>query len=114
MNSDCLFCKINSREIVADIVYEDDLVLAFKDVNPQAPVHNLIIPKKHISTLNEINTDDQALIGHMVLTAKKIAAENELSESGYRLVMNCNQQGGQTVFHIHFHLMGGRQLTVLG
>ena len=114
MNSDCLFCKINSREIAANIVYEDDLVLAFRDVNPQAPVHNLIIPKRHISTLNEISTDDQALIGHMVLTAKKIAAENDLSESGFRLVMNCNQQGGQTVFHIHLHLMGGRQLTVLG
>lgn len=110
----CLFCQIANHEIPADIVYEDDLVTAFKDTSPQAPIHTLIVPKRHISTLNDAEPGDQALIGHMVLTASKLAAENNISESGYRLIMNCNAQGGQTVFHIHLHLMGGRQLTVLG
>jgi histidine triad (HIT) family protein len=114
MTSDCLFCKIANRDIPANIVHEDEWVLAFEDVSPQAPVHNLIIPKKHISTINDIGPDDKTLIGHMVLTAQKLAAENSLTEPGYRLVMNCNQDGGQTVFHIHLHIMGGRQLTVLG
>ncbi len=114
MSSDCLFCKIASGDIPSDIVYEDDQVVAFKDINAQAPVHTLIIPKKHISTINDIEPDDQSLVGYMVLTAKKIAAENNLSEPGFRLIMNCNQEGGQTVFHIHLHLLGGRQLRALG
>jgi histidine triad (HIT) family protein len=114
MNDDCLFCKINHRSIPADIVYEDDLVLAFKDISPQAPCHILIIPKVHINTINDIDSSHQSLLGHMVLTAKNIAAENALSDSGYRLIMNCNQDGGQTVFHIHLHILGGRQMVGFG
>ena len=114
MNSDCLFCKIANKDIASDIVYEDEQVVAFKDINPQAPVHTLIIPKKHISTINDIDADDESLVGYLVSVARKLAADNNLSEPGYRVVMNCNQQGGQTVFHIHLHLLGGRQLTSLG
>ena len=111
---DCLFCKIANHDIRSDIVYEDDQVVAFRDITPAAPVHTLIIPKKHISTINDVEVEDQSLIGYMVLTAKRLAAENKLSDPGFRLVMNCNQQGGQTIFHIHLHLLGGRQLTALG
>ncbi len=114
MSDDCLFCKIINKDIPADIVYEDDKVLAFRDINPQAPIHTLIIPRKHINTINDATPDDQELIGHMVLTAAKIAKENDVDEPGYRLVMNCNAQGGQTVFHIHLHILAGRQLGHLG
>jgi histidine triad (HIT) family protein len=114
MTSDCLFCKIVSEKIPADIVYQDDHVVAFRDISPQAPTHILIIPRKHISTINELESTDQQLVGHLVLTAQKLAEAEGISESGFRLVMNCNQEGGQTVYHIHMHLMGGRQLTVLG
>ena len=114
MTSDCLFCKIVSEKIPADIVYQDDHVVAFRDISPQAPTHILIIPRKHISTINEIASTDQQIVGYLVLTAQKLAAAEGISESGFRLVMNCNQDGGQTVYHIHMHLMGGRQLTVLG
>ena len=114
MASDCLFCKISNGDIPTDFVYQDDQVLAFRDINPQAPTHILIIPKKHISTINEVELADQMLVGHLVMTAQKLAKEQGIAESGFRLVMNCNQEGGQTVYHIHMHLMGGRQLTVLG
>ena len=114
MNADCLFCKIANHDIPSDIVYEDERVVAFNDINPQAPVHLLIIPRKHISTINDIETADESLVGYLVSVAKKLAEKNDLSEPGYRIVMNCNQQGGQTVFHIHLHLLGGRQLTHLG
>lgn len=114
MNSDCLFCKIINTDIPADIVYEDDQVLAFKDISPQAPTHILIIPKAHISTLNDLDMSHQTLIGHMVLTANKIAADKGLSEPGYRLIMNCNEDGGQTVFHIHLHILGGRSMVGFG
>lgn len=114
MSEDCLFCKIISKEIPADIVYEDDKVLAFRDINPQAPIHILIIPHKHINTINDANKDDQNLLGYMVLVAAQIAKDNGVDESGYRLVMNCNAEGGQTVFHIHLHILAGRQLTQLG
>ena len=114
MTSDCLFYKIVSEKIPADIVYQDDHVVAFRDISPQAPTHILIIPRKHISTINEIASTDQQIVGYLVLTAQKLAAAEGISESGFRLVMNCNQDGGQTVYHIHMHLMGGRQLTVLG
>jgi len=114
MNADCLFCKIANHDIPSDIVYEDERVVAFNDINPQAPVHSLIIPRKHISTINDIETADESLVGYLVSVAKKLAEKNDLSEPGYRIVMNCNQQGGQTVFHIHLHLLGGRQLTHLG
>lgn len=108
---DCLFCKIVKREIPAEIVYEDEQVLAFNDINPQAPTHILIIPKQHIATLNDIEERDQALVGRLPLTAARLAAERGFAEDGYRVVMNCNDQGGQTVYHIHMHLMGGRRFT---
>lgn len=114
MAQDCLFCKVANNEIPTDLVYEDDTVLAFTDINPQAPLHMLIIPRKHISTINDATTQDQELLGHMLLTAAKIAKENKVDESGYRLIVNCNEQGGQTVFHIHLHILAGRQLTHLG
>lgn len=108
---DCLFCKIIKREIPADIVYEDDHVLAFNDISPQAPIHQLIIPKQHISTLNDIDEADLALVGRLQFTAAKLASEQGFAEDGYRVVMNCNEMGGQTVYHIHMHLMGGRAFT---
>ncbi|MBA3582300.1 MAG: histidine triad nucleotide-binding protein [Gammaproteobacteria bacterium] len=108
---DTIFDKIIRREIPADIVYEDVDVLAFKDVAPKAPIHILIIPKKRIPTINDIKVEDATLLGKLFLTAQKIAAEQGISESGYRVVMNCNADAGQTVFHIHLHLLGGRQLA---
>jgi histidine triad (HIT) family protein len=114
MSDDCLFCKIAAREIPADIVYEDDEVIAIKDINPQAPIHLLVIPKRHIDTVNDISENDQMLSGYMTLIGSRLAAENGIEESGYRLILNCNREGGQTVFHIHMHLLGGRQLTRLG
>ncbi len=108
---DCLFCKIVNNEVPAKIVYRDDLVLAFEDINPQAPHHILIIPQKHISTINELTSEDNELIGHMVQTAKLLAKELNVADEGYRLVMNCNASAGQTVFHVHIHLMGGRRFT---
>jgi histidine triad (HIT) family protein len=114
MTQNCLFCKIANKQIPADIVFEDEQVIAFRDISPQAPVHQLIIPRRHITTLNDVVHDDRALIGHMVYTASQLAAAEKLSAPGYRLIMNCNQDGGQTVFHIHLHLLGGRQLTHFG
>jgi histidine triad (HIT) family protein len=108
---DCLFCKIIDREIPGDIVFEDDEVLAFNDLNPQAPTHILIVPKKHIATLNDIEEGDLSLVGRLQYTAAWLAAERGFAEEGYRLVMNCNEAGGQTVYHIHMHLMGGRRFT---
>lgn len=108
---DCLFCKIAKGDIPAKIIYHDDLVIAFDDINPQAPCHKLIVPLKHISTLNDLTTDDNKLVGHMVNTAKNIANDLKIAEDGYRLVMNCNAGAGQTVFHIHAHLLGGRRFT---
>ncbi len=107
---DCLFCKIADKSIPSDIVYEDDKVVAFRDVNPQAPTHILIIPRQHIATLNDVSVDDNQLVGHIINTAKTIAANEGLANDGYRVAMNCNRHGGQTVFHIHLHLLGGRQL----
>lgn len=107
-----IFGKIIRREIPADIVHEDDHVIAFKDVNPQAPVHLLIIPKnEEIPTLNDAGGDHQALLGHMMLTASRLATEHGIAESGYRLIMNCNKEGGQTVYHLHLHLLGGQQMS---
>ncbi|GEK46207.1 histidine triad nucleotide-binding protein [Halomonas pacifica] len=108
---DCLFCKIINREIPADIVYEDEHVLAFNDINPQAPTHMLIIPKTHIATLNDLEEADLALVGRLQYTAAKLAKEAGFAEEGYRVLMNCNEKGGQTVYHIHMHLMGGRRFT---
>ncbi|AEG59417.1 histidine triad nucleotide-binding protein [Desulforamulus ruminis] len=107
---DCLFCKIISKEIPAEIVYEDDRTLAFKDIRPAAPAHILVIPKKHIPTLVDLQAEDVELMGHIVLTASRLADKLGVSEEGFRLVSNCKEAGGQTVFHIHFHLIGGRQM----
>jgi histidine triad (HIT) family protein len=108
---DCLFCKIINEEIPATIIYRDDLVIAINDINPQAPQHKLIVPHKHISTLNELHAEDNELVGHMVQTAKLIAKNLDVAEDGYRLVLNCNADAGQTVFHIHLHLLGGRYFS---
>jgi histidine triad (HIT) family protein len=109
--SDDLFLKIINREIPADIVYETDDVLAFRDIEPKAPVHILIIPKMHIRTVNDIQPEQAELIGKLYLAANKIAADEGISEEGYRLVMNCNKAAGQMVFHIHLHLLGGREFS---
>lgn len=107
----CLFCKIAQGEIPANVVYEDDQIKAFRDIAPQAPTHILIIPKEHIETINDIGSQHQALFGKIILTAKQLAAQEGLSDRGYRLVFNVNNDGGQAVYHIHLHLLGGRQLT---
>ncbi len=108
--SDCLFCKILSGEIPADTVLETDSVLAFRDINPQAPTHVLVIPKKHISTINDISASDRELVGDLYLAAQEIARKEGIEESGFRTVMNCNAAAGQTVFHIHLHVLGGRPM----
>jgi len=108
--SDTLFDKIIRREIPADIVYEDDDVLAFRDINPQAPVHVLFIPKQALATLNELSAGNAALIGKLFLAATGWAKQQGFADDGYRIVMNCNKHGGQTVFHIHLHLLAGRQM----
>jgi histidine triad (HIT) family protein len=109
--NDCLFCKIAHREIDCELIYEDDLVVAFNDINPQAPEHKLIIPRTHINTINDLEPNHSNLVGHMVLVAKKLASQLEIADVGYRVLMNCNQGGGQAVYHIHLHLLGGRQMT---
>ncbi len=107
---DCIFCKIASGEIPADVVYSDDQVTAFRDLNPQAPTHILVIPRCHIATLNDLQPSDEAVVGRMYGAARDIASAEGLAEAGYRTVMNCNEAGGQTVFHIHLHLLGGRMM----
>ena len=109
--SDCLFCKIVNKEIPSDIVYENEHVLAFNDINPIAPVHILIIPKEHIPTLNDLEENHTQTMGELFLAAKAIASKEGLSDSGYRTVFNCNEDAQQTVFHIHLHLIGGRKMT---
>ena len=109
--SDCLFCKMASGEIKPDIVFENEHVLAFRDISPQAPVHVLVIPKRHISTLNDLTAADAETVGQMYLAAAEVAKQEGMAEAGYRTVMNCNGDGGQTVFHIHLHLLGGRAMT---
>ena len=109
----CLFCKIVAGDIPADKVYEDEEILAFRDINPAAPVHILIIPKKHIATMNDATEEDQAVLGKMMLVAKDIAAKEGIAEPGFRLAMNTNPQGGQAIYHIHLHLLGGRQMLPL-
>ena len=104
----CLFCKMVAGVIKPDVVFEDDTVLAFRDINPQAPVHILIIPKVHIATLNDL--DETLLAGQLLQTSVKLAEQEGLSEDGYRTVFNCNKKGGQEVYHLHLHLLGGRQM----
>lgn len=107
---DCLFCKIAQGEIPANIIYKDDQVVAFDDINPQAKEHKIIIPQKHIPTLNDLRDEHTDILGHMIQSAALVAKQLNIAEEGYRLVMNCNAQGGQTVFHIHIHLLGGRTM----
>lgn len=110
-DKDCIFCKILAGDIPADIIYESDAAIAFRDINPQAPTHALIIPRQHIATINDISEDDQAVVGSLYLVAQEIASREGFAEQGYRVVMNCNEAAGQTVFHIHLHLLGGRSLS---
>ena len=109
--SSCLFCKIVAGEIPAAKVYEDERLIAFNDINPQAPMHVLIVPKRHVATLNDLGADDDDLVGAMVRAAAKIARDRGRDGPGYRTVFNCNAQAGQTVFHIHLHVLGGRVMT---
>ena len=109
MSENCLFCKMVAGDIKPDIVFENDRILAFNDIAPQAPIHILIIPKKHFSTLNDI--DDAALLGELMLTAAQLAKKIGVADTGYRAVINCNEQGGQAVYHLHIHLLAGRQMT---
>ncbi|MBN2008421.1 histidine triad nucleotide-binding protein [candidate division KSB1 bacterium] len=109
--NDCLFCKISRDEIPANKVFENENILAFRDIQPQAPTHILIIPRQHIATTNDLTTDNQNLIAEMLLVAKDLAQSEGLSENGYRLVFNCNKDGGQAVYHIHLHLLGGRKMS---
>jgi histidine triad (HIT) family protein len=105
---ECLFCKIAEKKRFAKIIYEDDLSVAFEDINPQAPVHALVIPKKHISTNLDLRHKDNDLMGHLFQVANKIAKDKGIADRGFRLVMNCNPESGQTIFHIHLHILGGR------
>ena len=111
MADDCLFCKMASGEIKPDVLYEDDTILAFSDINPQAPVHFLVIPKEHVSTLNDLDDSHAEVVGKMHLVAKQIAEEKGIARGGYRAVTNCNTDAGQTVWHVHLHVLGGRTLT---
>lgn len=107
----CLFCRIIRREIPGRIVYEDDAVLAFEDINPQAPVHILVVPKKHIDSLSNLSTTDKELMGSLFLIVNNLAKTNNLAREGFRTVINTGPNGGQTVYHLHVHLLGGRQMT---
>lgn len=108
---DCLFCKIVGRSIPAKVVYENEQVVAFEDINPQAPTHILVVPRKHIPTLNDVSVEDVDLLGRMIQSAVEIARQRNVHDSGYRLVWNTNRGAGQSVFHIHLHLLGGRALS---
>ncbi len=107
---DCLFCSIATGK-QGTLIYEDKTVVAFEDIEPQAPVHTLIIPKQHIASINDITEQDATLIGHMANIARQLAEDKGVSQRGYRLVFNCNPQGGQVIFHLHLHLLAGRQMT---
>ncbi|MBT8506291.1 histidine triad nucleotide-binding protein [Coxiella-like endosymbiont of Rhipicephalus sanguineus] len=107
---ECTFCKIAKGEL-GELIYEDDQVVAFNDITPQAPTHILIIPRHHISTINDTSQSDEQLLGHVITTAIQLARDNNMANAGYRLVLNCNRGGGQVVYHIHLHLLGGRQMN---
>lgn len=107
---DCIFCKILDGELPAKIIYSDDLVIAFDDIYPKAPQHKLIIPRKHINTLNDVAPEDYPLLSHMLVVAKQLASDLGIAESGYRVMFNCNRDGGQEVYHLHLHLIGGWRL----
>ena len=110
-SADCLFCKISAGDVPADLVYESDEAIAFRDISPRAPTHVLIIPRQHIETINDLGPVDAALVGNLFLVAQQIAKDEGISDNGYRVVMNCNADAGQTVFHLHLHMLGGRQLN---
>ena len=107
----CLFCQIANKEIPSDIIFEDDRVVVFSDINPKAPSHKLIIPRKHIATINDLTVEDTVLVGHMVQTARQVAGDLGIADAGYRLVFNVNKGAGQDVFHIHLHILGGRAMN---
>jgi len=109
--ADCLFCRIARKEIPAKIVYDDRQVVAFEDINPQAPTHTLVISKSHFATLNDVGAEEEGLLGHMMLVATRVARDKGLNAQGYRLVANCLEGAGQSVFHIHLHLLGGRRFS---
>jgi len=108
---DCIFCQIASGKIPGDIVYQDDEIIAFRDIKPKAPLHLIIIPRKHIPSLDQLKESDTALVGRMVVVANKLAKDEGVAEKGYRLAVNCGQEGGQLVPHLHIHLLGGRKLS---
>ncbi len=109
--SDCIFCKIVARTIPATLVYQDDVVVAFDDINPQAPIHTLVIPRKHVTSIAELEDLDVGLIGGLILAGNNIAKLKRIADSGYRFVINTGSNGGQTVFHLHLHVLGGRHMT---
>lgn len=110
MSSECIFCRIAEGQMSADLIHEDEEILAFRDINPQAPIHILVMPRVHIPTLNDLSESQAGLIGRMHLVARDLAAQEGIAEAGYRTLINCNAQGGQAVFHIHLHLLGGRRM----
>jgi histidine triad (HIT) family protein len=114
MTDSCLFCKMVSGEVKPDIVYEDDYVMAFRDIKPQAPVHILVIPKRHIATLNDLRPEDMELAGRLMLTAQHVARAAGIAETGFRALVNCNQDGGQVIYHMHLHVLGGHRLRSFG
>lgn len=107
---DCIFCKIINKEIPASIVFEDEKIIAFNDINPQAPIHILLIPREHFASLNDIPEEKKSILSHLLLKARQIAQEKGIAEKGYRIVLNTEKDSGQEVFHIHFHLLGGRRM----
>jgi histidine triad (HIT) family protein len=109
-DNECIFCKIAREEIPAEILYQDELVIAFRDIHPVTPVHVLIIPRAHIVSVNHADASDEAILGHLFTVARHLAAENEIDQSGYRLVVNTGPDAGQSVFHLHMHLIGGRRM----
>ena len=111
---DCIFCRIISGDIPSDILYQDEQVVAFRDINPKAPVHLLLVPREHIETVAELSEDEASIMGHLVTVANRLAREAGISEKGYRLVVNSGPEGGQEVPHLHLHLLGGRQMGILG
>ena len=110
-NESCLFCKILAGDIPAEIIYESDTAIGFRDINPKAPTHVVIIPRKHIATINDIDPNDQQVVGRLFTAAREIAEKEGHADAGYRVAMNCNEAAGQTVFHIHLHLLGGRSFS---
>lgn len=109
--SDCLFCRVAAKTIPAKVLHEDDHTLAFDDIHPQAPVHTLVIPKRHVASIQDLGESDQALLAQLLLTCTKVAKDKGLADSGFRLVANSGRHGGQTVFHLHFHVLGGRHMA---